>query len=57
MYEVIVLSSDNDRDCPFYKFDNWTCACNFIELNLLQGWSCQVNYFEIPQSEVNDNEQ
>lgn len=44
MYEVIVLSSDNKRDCPFYRFYSWDETSRFIEMNTSQGWSCEVNY-------------
>lgn len=44
MYEVIVLSSENKKECPFYRFHSWDEASRFIELNTSHGWSCEVNY-------------
>lgn len=44
MYEVIVLSSDIKKYCPFYRFYSWDEASRFIEINAAQGWSCEVNY-------------
>ena len=44
MYEVIVLSSENKADCPYYRFLGWDEASRFIEFNSTHGWSCEVNY-------------
>ena len=43
MIEIIILSSDDKSQCPMYKFDNWEMASSFIEFNIKNGYSCEVN--------------
>jgi len=46
MIEVIVLSSDDKKSCPFYRFTEWDSASSFIKFNVENGYSCEVNGVE-----------
>lgn len=48
-WEVVVLSSEQESECPFYRFNMWEMASSFIEFQLSNGYSCLVNKVEMIQ--------
>lgn len=44
IYEVVVLNVEDKYKCPVYKFDSWTRTVDFLYSQLINGYSCEVNY-------------